>query len=216
MDFSDDNDIYYSRGIKIKDFLGYFAPNSIVPLVCKRADKDFSEQIDLLIKSGAEAVILTGNVDNSIKFIQQARELNYAGRIVGFSELDCEKFYKTKELTGDIIWTSMYSLSNNSKINKKFVENFNAEYNCNPTALNALAYNSIFFLAKGLKDNYTPDMITYKLTTSPNYPNIGGELVLNSAKKVLYPVYIYQKNGDSAILIDKVSAYSLRKFNDLK
>ena len=71
-------------------------------------------------------------------------------------------------------------------------------------------------MAKGLKDNYTPDMITYKLTNSLNYPSVCGDLVVSKNKKTLHPIYIYRKTADSAILEDKVSAYSLRKFNDFK
>ena len=207
---------YRNLGVRSSQFLSYFSPNSVISLLYKPESESFSSQINLLLKSDAEAVIIPADYQTVAKFTEQARKLGYAGMVAAFDELNCEKFLNMDNLTGDIIFTGSYSEENNSKINHKFIELFNKEYSCNPNDLSANAYEAILFLRKGLNKTYTPDVIAYNLNYSKKYPSVCGDVILNSQKKVLHPVYIFEKANKTKKLKEKISAYSLRKFDELK
>ncbi|MBQ9789934.1 MAG: ABC transporter substrate-binding protein [Lentisphaeria bacterium] len=204
-------------GMNCRNLLSHFTSEAAITLMYQPEAEDFSSQIELLIRSDAEAVIIPSNAEHCMNFIRQARNNGYAGIIASFNQLDCESFKMADDLRGDIYLCRNYSaIGNQSRMNQKFIEAIKTNYDSEPTSLNALGYDAIKLLAKGVQGNYTPDMINLKLQESPTYPSVCGSLLINSKKRVLHPIYIYMKHGKSIRFVDTVSAYNLRKFSELK
>lgn len=213
------NAFIYSRalGVKSSQFFADVAHRAPLQATFESGNDDFSTQIDLFIRSGCEAIIMPTYLHTALKFIEQARNKGFSGAIVGFDSYDSPELYSNKsKFLGDVYFTSGYFSSNDSKFNQKFLENYQKNHKNLPTNIEALHYDAMQRLFKGLKDTYTPDMIAFNLRQTKTYPSVCGDLVVSSQDELLHPIYILRHYNKGIKLEKKIEAQALKKFKDFK
>jgi branched-chain amino acid transport system substrate-binding protein len=171
---------------------------------------DFSSILTKIKSQGAQAVLVAGHTEESINFVQQAKELNvspyYLGLTVGPTEADFRKALgkDADYIYGVASWSPQMKFQGTIfKDTQEFVKTFEAKFGYEPDYHNASAvadiavYKDAIERAGTLDRNKVRDAIAStdittiygKVRFSPNGQIKGSSVVLQNLKNQIYQVY---------------------------
>jgi len=147
-----------------------------IQLLYKNPDKDFNIFIDKLIKADVNGVLLLGQPDASLKFINQLRQNNLNLPVYGTLALLGENNFSEDEFTSfkNIMFvTSVNWLSPNWI---KFKKEFKRKYGKNPTEVAGYAFDGMNLIIQAIiSSNYDREKIQEAMSKS-NYKGVTGTI----------------------------------------
>ena len=116
-----------------------------------KPDRDYHAQLTALIASKPEVLVVSALADNAASIVTQARQLGYAGPILGGNGFNSPAFIKNAGVAaeGVMVGTSWNSLSQ-EPANQKFLAAMKRA-GVNPDQFSAQAYTGVLIIAEAIK-----------------------------------------------------------------
>ena len=152
-------------------------------------EKEFTNQWAAIAESGVGFVFSPFYYYSVGPYIvPQAREAGYTGIIMGADGYDGTTDYISEgtdlSYYNDVLFTNHYDPADSSTVVQNFVNAYKAEYNNEtPNALAALAYDSLYMLAKAIENAGSEESVKIRdalADTSVNYECVTGTFKLDS------------------------------------
>lgn len=180
-----DNTSDYSKGLA-KFFTENFA-NKGGSLVIEEAflqkDTDFKSTLTKIKVANPDFIYIPGYYQEVGLIIKQARELGINVPIAGGDGWDSAKLPEIagKAALNNTYFSSLYSSDEASEMNKKFVEEYQKEYNTKPDVFAALAYDSALLVAKAIEDakSAEPAKIAEAMSKISGFKGVSGDVVFD-------------------------------------
>ena len=115
-------------------------------------DTDFTTQVQAVLNSGAQLVIISGLAADGGNLVKQLRQLGYKGLIVGGNGLNTSNMFPVcQKLCDGVIIAQAYSPAEPNSINQLFVKQYRAQYKKDPPQFAAQAYAGVQVVVEALK-----------------------------------------------------------------
>lgn len=209
----------YPKGIgrKTAQAWAYFTGRRPMMITYNSNQKSFENIIKKCIYEDVDVIVLPAYPECALRFITEARKLKYRGAFAGSDSYDHPFLINTGEDLGDCFFTTPYYHGNKSESNLEFKKLMLSRYNRIPGCAEAMGYDGMLFLMKGLKDAYTPDEIAGKLRAMRTFESVSGEIGYHQKQEImLHPVFIMSVSGKykPAVYSWKVNSEQLKKYRN--
>ncbi len=147
-------------------------------------DTDFRTQLTKAKNSGAEALFIPGNYEESALIIKQARELGINIPIIGGDGSYSPDLINLAGIAAEGFYCTIMAVDEESDLYKKFSENFQKKYNSEPNVYEAYAYEAGIILKEAIiNSGYSSENIkNYLYSTSFN--SLTGDLTFDNDGEV--------------------------------
>lgn len=124
-------------------------------------DQDFSAQLTNIKSKKFDAIFASGNFTESALLIKQARDLGIKVPILGGDTWETNEFLDIgkEAVEGSTFSTFFSSETPITSESKKFLEEYRKEYNKEPAAVTALAYDAYILILDAIKRAGTADSV---------------------------------------------------------
>lgn len=180
-----DNTSDYSKGLA-KFFTENFANKGgsvVIEEAFLQKDTDFKSTLTKIKVANPDFIYIPGYYQEVGLIIKQARELGINVPIAGGDGWDSAKLPEIagKAALNNTYFSSLYSSDEASEINKKFVEEYQKEYNTKPDVFAALAYDSALLVAKAIEDakSAEPAKIAEAMSKISGFKGVSGDVVFD-------------------------------------
>lgn len=148
-------------------------------------DTDFSSQLTKIKGSDFDVLYIPGYYTEVGPIIKQAREMGITTPIVGgdgFDSTDLIKLASNSTYLNDIYFTTAYTTVGASEALTKFIEDYKAEYNEDPSMFSALAYDSTNVMIQAYEEAGVKDAEKVKETMDKiNFKGVTGDFTFDDA-----------------------------------
>ncbi|MBR1967596.1 MAG: ABC transporter substrate-binding protein [Lentisphaeria bacterium] len=193
-----DKDAVYQRGVAQKTAQAWadFAKRKPLVMSYSSKQKTFESQIKKCIYDDINVIVLPAYPATAVRFILEARKLGYKGAFAGTDSYDSPLLTGSNEALGDCFFSTSYCISDASEANKIFKSRMQQELKREPGCAEAMGYDCINFLAKALKNAYSPDDIAFNLRNIRSFYSVSGIMEYHKQKEfLLHPVFIMDIAG---------------------
>lgn len=180
-----DNTSDYSKGLA-KFFTENFANKGgsvVIEEAFLQKDTDFKSTLTKIKVANPDFIYIPGYYQEVGLIIKQARELGINVPIAGGDGWDSAKLPEIagKAALNNTYFSSLYSSDEASEMNKKFVEEYQKEYNTKPDVFAALAYDSALLVAKAIEDakSVEPAKIAEAMSKISGFKGVSGDVVFD-------------------------------------
>lgn len=180
-----DNTSDYSKGLA-KFFTENFANKGgsvVIEEAFLQKDTDFKSTLTKIKVANPDFIYIPGYYQEVGLIIKQARELGINVPIAGGDGWDSAKLPEIagKAALNNTYFSSLYSSDEASEMNKKFVEEYQKEYNAKPDVFAALAYDSALLVAKAIEDakSAEPAKIAEAMSKISGFKGVSGDVVFD-------------------------------------
>lgn len=180
-----DNTSDYSKGLA-KFFTENFANKGgsvVIEEAFLQKDTDFKSTLTKIKVANPDFIYIPGYYQEVGLIIKQARELGINVPIAGGDGWDSAKLPEIagKVALNNTYFSSLYSSDEASEMNKKFVEEYQKEYNTKPDVFAALAYDSALLVAKAIEDakSAEPVKIAEAMSKISGFKGVSGDVVFD-------------------------------------
>lgn len=180
-----DNTSDYSKGLA-KFFTKNFANKGgsvVIEEAFLQKDTDFKSTLTKIKVANPDFIYIPGYYQEVGLIIKQARELGINVPIAGGDGWDSAKLPEIagKAALNNTYFSSLYSSDEASEMNKKFVEEYQKEYNTKPDVFAALAYDSALLVAKAIEDakSAEPAKIAEAMSKISGFKGVSGNVVFD-------------------------------------
>lgn len=180
-----DNTSDYSKGLA-KFFTENFANKGgsvVIEEAFLQKDTDFKSTLTKIKVANPDFIYIPGYYQEVGLIIKQARELGINVPIAGGDGWDSAKLPEIagKAALNNTYFSSLYSSDEASEMNKKFVEEYQKEYNTKPDVFAALAYDSALLVAKAIEDakSAEPAKIAEAMSKISGFKGVSGDVVFD-------------------------------------
>lgn len=128
--------------------------NSIVDVAnYQTGDKDFTAILTNIKALNPDAVFAPGNFTESALLVKQARQLGIAAQFMGGDTWETQEFIDVggKDVEGVALSTAFDREKASTEEAKKFLDAYTKEYNGEPSALTAMAYDAYLIAVSGIE-----------------------------------------------------------------
>ena len=128
--------------------------NSIVDIAnYQTGDKDFTAILTNIKAQGPDAVFAPGNFTESALLVKQARQLGIDAQFMGGDTWETQEFIDVggKDVEGVALSTAFDREKASTEEAKKFLDAYTKEYNGEPSALTAMAYDAYLIAVNGIE-----------------------------------------------------------------
>lgn len=180
-----DNTSDYSKGLA-KFFTENFANKGgsvVIEEAFLQKDTDFKSTLTKIKVANPDFIYIPGYYQEVGLIIKQARELGINVPIAGGDGWDSAKLPEIagKAALNNTYFSSLYSSDEASEMNKKFVEEYQKEYNTKPDVFAALAYDSALLVVKAIEDakSAEPAKIAEAMSKISGFKGVSGDVVFD-------------------------------------
>lgn len=180
-----DNTSDYSKGLA-KFFTENFVNKGgsvVIEEAFLQKDTDFKSTLTKIKVANPDFIYIPGYYQEVGLIIKQARELGINVPIAGGDGWDSAKLPEIagKAALNNTYFSSLYSSDEASEMNKKFVEEYQKEYNTKPDVFAALAYDSALLVAKAIEDakSAEPAKIAEAMSKISGFKGVSGDVVFD-------------------------------------
>ena len=180
-----DNTSDYSKGLA-KFFTENFANKGgsvVIEEAFLQKDTDFKSTLTKIKIANPDFIYIPGYYQEVGLIIKQARELGINVPIAGGDGWDSAKLPEIagKAALNNTYFSSLYSSDEASEMNKKFVEEYQKEYNTKPDVFAALAYDSALLVVKAIEDakSAEPAKIAEAMSKISGFKGVSGDVVFD-------------------------------------
>ena len=214
-----DKSAVYPRGLGRKTAQAWadFSGRSPLLMTYSMEQKSFAEQIMKCIYEDVDVIVLPAYPESAVRFIREARKLGYRGAFAGGDSYDHPAFTGGGEDFGDCFFTTAYYLKNDSSANSAFIKLMQKYYKRNPGYAEAMGYDGVNFLLKGVKNAFTPDETAHNLSNMRMFSSVCGTMDYHERKKImLHPVFVVKAaaKDSKTVLLWTVDSQQLKNYRN--
>ncbi|MGM0125041.1 branched-chain amino acid transport system substrate-binding protein [Enterococcus sp. AZ194] len=158
-------------------------------------DKDFQAILTKIKNEDFDVIYIPGYYTEAGLIIKQAREMGIEQPIIGADGFGDEKLVETAgaKNVSNVFYTGHFSTEApaTDKVTP-FVEAFNKKYNKQPSAFNALGYDSVYMLKQAIEEADSADSakITEALTKIKGFVGVTGEMAMDKNHNPEKPIVV--------------------------
>jgi len=145
--------------------------------------RDFSDQVELVMKDGPEALVIWGTPEESGRFVRELREVGLKQDIFGSSMLAVPTFLEAAGRWAEgvtVVWP--YDPSREDTLNLKFRERFEETYGESPDFYAAYAYDGMRMIIHAIrKAGLNQGSIRDILAGIRGFPGVTGPITLDGS-----------------------------------
>ena len=163
-------------------------------------ETDFKSQLERIMTTKPDAILIWGNAKESALIVNQARSIGLKQPIYGSDRMVSPEFLKIagKNANG-IVTTCQYNPDSDNPKLKAFQKNYKARFNQEPDVFAAHAYDGMSLLIDaikkvGLNRVFIRDILTERKTFQ-NYPGVTGNIVLDGSWNQIRDIFIAKVNN---------------------
>jgi branched-chain amino acid transport system substrate-binding protein len=175
---------------------------------CARAATDFSAQLNAIKATQPEVVFLPVYYEQAAGIIKQARPLGIDQPFIGTDGWESPEFLKIGgEALNNTYFASHFSSGEPSERTQKFVASFKAEYGRDPLSLAALGYDSMNFLADGIRRSGSaePAALQKSLSETKDFPGVSGTITLDADRNPAKPAIVLRVDDGKFTYLESVA-----------
>ena len=157
-------------------------------------DTDFSAQLTTVKSQAPDVIFAPGNFTQSALLIKQARQLGLQQQFLGGDTWETPEFITNggKAVEG-AMFTTFFSTENPiNATSKKFIDEYKKEYNEDPSAVAALAFDAYLFIRNAIETTKSTDGPTLQkaLAATKNFEGATGPITMNETHDAVKDVVI--------------------------
>lgn len=178
-----DNSSDYAIGLT-KAFKSEYKGDIVFEENFTQDDKDFQAILTKLKGKDFDAIYVPGYYTQAGLIIKQARELGIDKPIIGADGFGDEKMVQTAGATNvnNVFYSAHFSTQApaNDKV-QPFIDAYKKKYNEEPSAFNALAYDSVYMIKQAIEDQKSADSaaITKGLANLKDFEGVTGSITMD-------------------------------------
>lgn len=178
-----DNSSDYAIGLT-KSFKGTYKGKIAKEETFTAGDKDFQATLTKIKNLDYDVLYIPGYYSEAGLIIKQAREMGITKPILGADGFGDQKLVEIAgaKNVSDVYYTGHFSekAPATDKV-KPFVESFKKKYNKQPSAFNALGYDSVYMLKQAMEDKNSADSkdITAGLASLKDFVGVTGKMTID-------------------------------------
>lgn len=164
-------------------------------------DTDFSAILTRIQNEDFDFIYLPAYYEQAGLILKQAREMGIEQPILGgdgFSNQALLDLAGTENVT-DVYYSAHFSLENEDEQVQTFIDNYAAEYDTQPDAFSALAYDAVYLVAKAIEDSgeATPEAVTTALEGITDFDGVTGTFSIDENHNPVKSTLIIElQNGE--------------------
>ncbi len=147
-------------------------------------DTDFSAQLQNIKSKNPDAIFAPGNFTESAMVVKQARDLGITVPFLGTDTWETPAFIDVgKASVEGVVFSTFFDAENPiNDESKKFVEEYRKEYNEEPAAVSALAYDAYLVILNAIKTANSTDSVKIRdeIAKTANFPGAAGSITLDA------------------------------------
>lgn len=197
----------YSKGLakNFKDKFTALGGSVTTEEAYQAKDKDFKAVLTKIKGTSPDVLYVPGYYEEVGLIVKQARELGLNVPILGGDGYDSPKLAEIagNDVLNNVFFTNHYSSKDTSPEVVKFKNAFNAKYQKDPDAFNALGYDMVYFLADGLKRVGAADSVKLQqaLASTKDFKGVTGEFSVDSNHNAVKSATVLEmKNGEQTFV----------------
>lgn len=199
----------YSKGIA-EAFKAEYEKNGgtvVEYLTYNKDDKDFNAQLTKIKNSNPEVLLLPDYYNVVGLIAKQARDTGINATLLGGDGWESTELYKIGgEAVKGALYINHYFQGDESKVVKDFVESYKKEYNKEPDAFAALAYDSAKILVKAFEDAKSTDSAKVKeALAKTSLESVTGKISFGEDRTAIKGAVIVKVEGDHTSLVTKIN-----------
>lgn len=152
-------------------------------------DQDFTAQLTNIKAKNPDVIFAPGNFTESALVIKQARQLGIKCPIIGGDTWETPEFIDIgKEAVEGAVFSTFFTTEKFiTDESKKFVEAYKAEYNKEPAAVTALAYDAYMVILDAIKraNSADPVKIQEALVQTQAFPGAAGTITFDENRNAV-------------------------------
>lgn len=199
----------YSKGIA-EAFKAEYEKNGgtvVEYLTYNKDDKDFNAQLTKIKNSNPDVLLLPDYYNVVGLIAKQARDTGINATLLGGDGWESTELYKIGgEAVKGALYINHYFQGDESKVVKDFVESYKKEYNKEPDAFAALAYDSAKILVKAFEDAKSTDSTAVKeALAKTSLESVTGKISFGEDRTAIKGAVIVKVEGDHTSLVTKIN-----------
>lgn len=161
--------------------------------------------------SGADAVYIASYGNQQLQIVKQLRDNGVEAQIATYSGYVVPDALALPESEGVIVTEQSVDFASDDPVTKRFVHDFKAKYDRDPTAYNVNYYNATLLygiLAAALEADGTPitgAALLDKRREMKSFDLVGGKVSFQDNGTLLFPIEVKQIKGGHAVSVTSVS-----------
>lgn len=199
----------YSKGIA-EAFKAEYEKNGgtvVEYLTYNKDDKDFNAQLTKIKNSNPDVLLLPDYYNVVGLIAKQARDTGINATLLGGDGWESTELYKIGgESVKGALYINHYFQGDESKVVKDFVESYKKEYNKEPDAFAALAYDSAKILVKAFEDaKSTHSAAVKEALAKTSLESVTGKISFGEDRTAIKGAVIVKVEGDHTSLVTKIN-----------
>ncbi|HOA89684.1 ABC transporter substrate-binding protein [Propioniciclava tarda] len=162
-------------------------------------DTDFNAALTTVKSQAPDVIFAPGNFTESALIIKQARQLGLTQPFLGGDTWETPEFITTGGAAVDgAMFTTFFATEQPiNDTSKKFIEEYKKEYNKEPSAVAALAFDAYLVIRDAMEKTKSTDGETLQkyLSTLKAFPGAAGPITMNETRDAVKDVVIKTVSG---------------------
>ena len=170
-------------------------------------DTDFKAQLTKIKGSNPDVIVLPDYYNVVGLIAKQARDISITSQFLGGDGWESEELVQIGgEAVDGALYINHYYSGDTSEIVKNFVESYKKEYNKEPDAFAALAYDSARVLVEAIKNADSTDGTAIKDELAKiELESVTGKISFNEERSAIKGAAVIKLEGENKILADKLN-----------
>ncbi|MDV4150989.1 ABC transporter substrate-binding protein [Clostridium sp. AL.422] len=170
-------------------------------------DTDFKAQLTKIKGSNPDVIVLPDYYNVVGLIAKQARDISITSQFLGGDGWESEELVEIGgEAVNGALYINHYYSGDTSEIVKNFVESYKKEYNKEPDAFAALAYDSARVLVEAIKNADSTDGTAIKDELAKiELESVTGKISFNEERSAIKGAAVIKLEGENKILADKLN-----------
>ena len=170
-------------------------------------DTDFKAQLTKIKGANPDVIVLPDYYNVVGLIAKQARDISITSQLLGGDGWESEELIS---IGGDAVdgalYINHYYSGDTSEVVKNFVNSYKAEYNKEPDAFAALAYDSTKILLEAIKNANSTDAVAIKDELSKiELEAVTGKISFNEDRSAIKGAAVIKLEGGNKVLADKLN-----------
>lgn len=172
-------------------------------------DKDFKATLTKIKATNPDTIFVPGYYEEVGLIVKQARELGYAGPMIGGDGWDSPKLVEIagKDALKNTFFSNHYAADDKDPAVVKFVDTYKKEYNQTPDALAALAYDATMMVVDAIKraNSAEPQKIRDALAQTKDLKVVSGIITLDKDHNPVKSAVVIEVKDGQLVFKEKVN-----------
>jgi len=201
------NDDFGRSGVSShKDVLEDYGVSVPIVEYFEHGETNFQAVLTRIKNSGADTLFLVAEVQDGAMIMKQFYELGLDIPVASIGSLATPQFFELAGETAEGIYTAeCYADGIDNPINQQFIEDFRAEYGCDPGNYNNAGYIEIWTIIEAIKLAQSTDPVAIRdALEQVDYQSSIGRVTFDDNHQARTHLYITKNQDGQAVLVAEI------------